>query len=205
MRYYSGKCKRPDIYHHSLPTSYDDDRGVQAAAISTSMTALEYFNHMTGLNWFESSELRKKLPAVYQDILHLFFEKAKTQKQCGDILGLTQGNVSESLRQIYIQLSWLSTAENLERTVKQRAGGAGKGVGRGRYRDLATGNRVVALVKSGMTKQREIAAALHISQGTVCIWYKRLDIHPPHGKMPWSIERHRRQQIDFDRRFPWIN
>jgi len=202
MRYYSGKCKRPDIYHHSLPTSYDDDRGVQAAAISTSMTALEYFNHMTGLNWFESSELRKKLPVVYQDILHLFFERNKTQKQCGDILGLTQGNVSESLRQIYIQLSWLSTTANLERTVKQRAGGAGGG--RGRYRDLATGNRVVALVKSGMTKQRDIAAALHISQGTVCTWYKRLDIHPPHRKIPWSLTR-LRQKKNFDRRYPWIN
>jgi predicted transcriptional regulator len=199
MRYYSGRCNHPDIYNHSLPVSYDDDR-VQTAAISTSMTALEYFNHMTGLNWFESNELRKKLPAVYQDLLHLFFECCKTQKQCGDILGLTQGNVSAILRQVYIQLSWLSTAANLKRTAKQR-----DGAGKGRYRDLATGNQVVALVKSGMTKQRDIAAALHISQGAVCIWYKRLDIHPPHGKMPWSLERHRRQKIDFDRRFPWIN
>jgi hypothetical protein len=183
MRYHHHK--NYDIYQHGSPMQLRDDKPF-TPSYSGRLTPLEAFNYITGLNWSESSELRAKLPALDQDMLNLLYEKNKTQGQTAAILGLTQGNISNQLKHIWRRLDWLSHCATIKvRQAKKHIPGHG--------RPSNNRERILELVRTGITKQTIIAEKLNICQATVHCWFRRLGIRPPQTGRAWSMDRIQRR------------
>lgn len=191
MKYYQTKTKKPDIYRQRRRMTLRDDKPIWTG--SGRLTPLEAYEYKTGLDWFESKDLRAKLPVVYQDLLYLLYEKGKTQAEAGLILGWTQGNVCCQLARIYRRLKWLSMCA----TIKV-AEAAPKRTDRGR--PSGNGPRILELVKQGEMKQTVIAERLGLCQATIHCWFRRLGIRPPSSSRPWPLSRLKKRKT----LPPWI-
>jgi predicted transcriptional regulator len=70
---------------------------------------LDLFEKRSGLNWFECESLREQIPTIHQDLLIMFFEKGKRQKDLAKIFGFTkQSGVSHAIAAAIRRVQWLA-------------------------------------------------------------------------------------------------
>lgn len=191
MKPYRTKTKNSDIYRQRRRTTLRDDKPF-SKSLSGRLTPLEAYEYKTGLNWFESKDLRAKLPVVYQDLLYLLYEKGKTQAEAAAILGWTQGNVCCQLKRIYKRLRWLSRCEKIAPKEIRNVDSRGR---------PGNGPRILELVKQGEMCQSHIAEKLGLCQATIHLWFERWHLRPPQESRPWSLDRLNKRKGGLP---PWI-